>query len=67
MSHPKLDNIESLLEKPVFTSKEANELGVSPSLLCYYIQKGFIPKTLVTNYTGDIGNTLDPIYNHNDF
>ncbi|HHF7353957.1 TPA: hypothetical protein ACPSKZ_003883, partial [Legionella anisa] len=38
----KLVNIQFLLEKPVFTSKEANELGMSPSLLCYYIQKDII-------------------------
>ncbi|HFK5879048.1 TPA: hypothetical protein ACGYSL_002977 [Legionella pneumophila] len=41
-TNTKLANIESLLEKPVFTSKEANELGVSPSLLCYYMQKDLI-------------------------
>ncbi|HAU2123451.1 TPA: hypothetical protein JBK42_15070, partial [Legionella pneumophila] len=35
-------NIKSLLRKPVFTSKEANELGMSPSLLCYYVQKDII-------------------------
>lgn len=43
-THTKLANIESLLEKPVFTSKEANELGVSPSLLCYYMQKDLIQR-----------------------
>lgn len=38
----KLSNIESLLEKPFFTSKEAEKLGVSPSLLCYYAQQAII-------------------------
>ncbi|HAU0552858.1 TPA: type IV toxin-antitoxin system AbiEi family antitoxin domain-containing protein, partial [Legionella pneumophila] len=40
--YTKLANIKSLLRKPVFTSKEANELGMSPSLLCYYVQKDII-------------------------
>ncbi|HHY0669720.1 TPA: type IV toxin-antitoxin system AbiEi family antitoxin domain-containing protein [Legionella pneumophila] len=43
-THNKLANIESLLEKPVFTSKEASELGMSPSLLCYYIKKDLIQR-----------------------
>lgn len=38
----KLSNIESLLKKPFFTSKEADELGVSPSLLCYYVKQDII-------------------------
>ncbi|HEL8418934.1 TPA: type IV toxin-antitoxin system AbiEi family antitoxin domain-containing protein, partial [Legionella pneumophila] len=41
-TYTKLANIKSLLRKPVFTSKEANELGMSPSLLCYYVQKDII-------------------------
>ncbi|HAT1597057.1 TPA: hypothetical protein I8Y58_002294 [Legionella pneumophila] len=43
-THTKLANIESLLEKPVFTSKEASELGMPPSLLCYYIKKDLIQR-----------------------
>lgn len=41
-TYTKLANIKSLLRKPVFTSKEANELGMSPSLFCYYVQKDII-------------------------
>lgn len=48
----KLSKIETLLKKPIFTSKEANELGVSSSLLCYYVQKDIIHRLNKGLYQG---------------
>ena len=37
-------NIQPLLEQAVFSSKDAREHGINPSLLCYYARKGLIKK-----------------------
>lgn len=39
-----LDSIQTLLKKPFFTAAEARELGVSPSLVDYYIKKGAVKR-----------------------
>ena len=36
--------IQPLLHKTFFSSKEARELGINPSLLCYYAKKGIIKR-----------------------
>ena len=36
--------LKALLEKPVFSSKDARELNIGPSLLCYYAKEGFLEK-----------------------
>ena len=37
-------NLASLLEKPLFSAQEAREGGVHPSLLGYYVKKGFLKR-----------------------
>ncbi len=39
---PSLKTLGPLLKKPLFTSKEAKELGIHPALLSYYAKKGLI-------------------------
>ena len=36
--------LKRLLKKPLFSSKEARKMGVYPSLINYYIKKGYIEK-----------------------
>ena len=43
ISNPE-SKIEPLLQQGLFTSKEAREQGINPSLLCYYAKKGLIKK-----------------------
>lgn len=40
----KIKNLENLLKKPVFTSKEARSAGVHPSVLSYYVKKGILER-----------------------
>lgn len=47
-----LTKIQRLLRQPSFTAAEARALGVSPSLLAYYVQKGEIEKLSRGVYCG---------------
>ena len=44
MKTPSLTKIERLLRKPSFTAAEAKALGVSASLLSYYVKKGEVER-----------------------
>jgi predicted transcriptional regulator of viral defense system len=38
------ENLKKLLCAPLFSSKDAKQLGVSSSLLCYYVKKGLLER-----------------------
>jgi predicted transcriptional regulator of viral defense system len=48
-----LSRIKKLLKQPSFTAAEARALGVSPSLLAYYVKKGEVEKLSRGVYCGN--------------
>ena len=40
----KFNYLKELLKKPIFRASEARQVGVSSSLLCYYVQQGLIER-----------------------
>ncbi|MDM8567055.1 type IV toxin-antitoxin system AbiEi family antitoxin domain-containing protein [Candidatus Halobeggiatoa sp. HSG11] len=40
----KFNSLKELIKKPIFRASEAREVGVSSSLLCYYVQQGLIER-----------------------
>ncbi|NGX55667.1 MAG: hypothetical protein KR126chlam2_01306 [Chlamydiae bacterium] len=53
------NNLTKLLQKPLFTSKEAKELGIHPALLCYYAKKGLIKRLSRGVYQSSESPSLD--------
>ena len=53
MRRTALNKIQRLLKQPSFTAAEARAMGVSPSLLAYYVRKGEIEKLSRGVYCGN--------------
>ena len=48
----KFNYLKELLKKPIFRASEARQVGVSSSLLCYYVQQGLIERVDRGGYRG---------------
>ena len=49
---------KQLMSKPIFTSKEARDCGIHPSLLSYYVKKGILKRLKRGVYQSSKGSSL---------
>ncbi len=49
---------KQLTSKPIFTSKEAKDLGIHPALLSYYVKKGVLRRLKRGVYQSSQGSSL---------